>query len=507
MQQKPEPEEPKPKKPEPQKQAEDVGIINKIVYAIFGPVKVERGNKWSEPWQSHPEFQKKKEKREEEKTVVKKVDTSPGIIHKFVSLIFGEPHGKRDAKWAQPWQTHPEHKKKKEPLAQEPEKPKKVDTSPGIIHKFVSLIFGEPTGKRDEKWAQPWQTHPEHKREAKQPKVQKEKEKEEKVIYGATGGPLDKLVKLVFPTAKEGTVRDPKWAKPWQTHPEFANKGAPKEDKPKEKEVKKEKIGASGGPIDKLVKLIFTDIVPEGTERDPKWSKPWQTHPEFANKAAPKEAKPKEKEEKVKVVGPSGGLIDKFVKLIFTDVLPEGTKRAPKWSQPWQTHPEHASKSAQKEKPKEPKETKKEVAGASGGPIDWLVKLIFETTKEGTPRDPKWAQPWQTHKEHMKDAKLKPKPEAVTPPPPPKKPEPVTPPAPKEPEPAPAPKKPEPEPVPKAEPEPAKKPAPVEKPAPAPAPAKAPEPEPKPAAKAEAFPGEYSDVRDLCVSLCVCLSI
>lgn len=404
------------------------------------------------------------------------------VIDKLINVIFGLPKGERDPKWAQPWQTHPEHAKK--PVEKAPEVEQgPVGPSGGIIDKLVKLIF--PTvpaaTKRDPKWAKPWQTHPEH---AKKKVEVAEEPKEDKPV-GPSGGLIDKFVKLIFQTVPEGTVRDPKWAKPWQTHPEHAKKvevkaAEPKEDKP---------IGPSGGIIDKFVKLIF-QTVPEGTVRDPKWAKPWQTHPEHAKKVVEAPAEPKED----KPVGPSGGIIDKLVKLIFPTV-PEGTKRDPKWAKPWQTHPEHAKKVVEVVEPEE-----KGPIGASGGIIDKFVKMIFETVPEGSTRDPKWAQPWQTHPEHKKSA-----PAPVETPKPPVAPEPAVAPKPAPvPEPAPVPKPaaapepvaapkpvaapepvvaPEPVAAPKAVPEPVAAPAPKPvEPSPAPAPevAKAPEPAPAP---------------------------
>ncbi|XP_047488932.1 lysine-rich arabinogalactan protein 19-like isoform X2 [Penaeus chinensis] len=151
-----------------------------------------------------------------------------------------------------------------QPAVPAPPPPKPAVAELGVINKLVGVIFGLPKGERAPKWAEPWQTHPEH---AKKP-VQKAPEVEQGPV-GPSGGIIDTFVRLIFPTAPEATKRDPKWAQPWQTHPEHAKKKVevaeqPKEDKP---------VGSSGGIIDKFVKLIF-HTVPEGTVRDPKWAQP-----------------------------------------------------------------------------------------------------------------------------------------------------------------------------------------------------------------------------------------
>lgn len=215
--------------------------------------------------------------------------TPTGIVNKVVSLIFGIPKTERDPKWAQPWQTHEEFKKKAtEPTALETTK--KKTSSGGVINWLIIFIFGKPPSERDEKWAQPWQSHKEHQ------KVAKSGDHVPKKIEQSTGGILDSFIGLLF--GKPPKVRDAKWAEPWQTHAEHQ-----KADKGTTDEVKKIVPGPVEGFINKIVKIFFKTL-PEGTPRDPKWAQPWQTHAEHVKRAATAE---KQEIKKVAHSASSGG--------------------------------------------------------------------------------------------------------------------------------------------------------------------------------------------------------
>ena len=349
------------------------GLINTVVYAIFGKTNTERDPKFAQPWQTHAEHMRSTPDVQKKMTM----DTSSGFIaelmNNFVSAVFGKTTGVRDPKYAQPWQTHAEHSVKA-PVRESEPATKVYVYSEGILHKFIVLIFGETNGSRDPKFAEPWQSHEDQQRKYTahtDDKVEKSK------VSSKEGGIIDSLIKIVFPG--EVGKRDPKYSKPWQTHTEYGK--VQSEEAPTE--VKK--VGAMGGPIDKLVTLLFH--VDKNAVRDPKYAKPWQTHEEHTMKVKPAS------EPQVKKTGgpiPGFGWVDSFVSYIFGSVQ---TLRDEKWSQPWQTHTEHFRQPPNEEKIKE-----KKVVSAGGGIIDKIVSSIFGTAKDQT-RDAKWSEPWQNHDE------------------------------------------------------------------------------------------------------------
>lgn len=356
-------------------QQKSEGPINKFVYQIFGrPASMERDSKWQKPWQSHVENLKPAVSREQVP-----VDNSPGAfrqtINKIVIYLFGGIlETERDPKWAQPWQTHPENKRTT--IVDDRPKVKAAIQTGGIIHKFVTIFFEDPKGDRDPKYAVPWQSHDEQIR--KYQVIEKEEPKPKVVVH--TGGIINKFISIFFEEPKG--ERDPKYAEPWQTHEEQIRKFRDVED-----EGPKEKVAIpTGGFIHKFVRIFFGE--PQGP-RDPKYAEPWQKHDEQIRKfqsSVDEEAKPK-------VVVSTGGILHKFITLFFAD--PKG-ERDPKFAQPWQTHIEQIRKFQSPTQDSKPER----VIIQTGGILDKIVKVFFPG--ELGERDPKYAKPWQSHKEHTK---------------------------------------------------------------------------------------------------------
>jgi len=352
--------------------------INKFVITLFGNCSGERDPKWSLPWRTHQEHKRAP-------VVPKKrtaVDTSSGFIgqaiNKFVITLFGNCSGQRDPKWAKPWQTHEEHQKKFTAISKAKSKTVNVaKASGGIIHSFITLVFPNPSGKRDDKYAQPWQTH-----EEQQSKFQSTTKENKKYSHKSSGGFLDSLIRIIFPTPLG--KRHAKYATPWQKH-DMEQVDAT--DIP----IKIQKAKAIGGPIDSMINVLFN--VDAKTKRDPKYAQPWKTHSEHADKQG--SVSSEEKHAKVVNTGalPGFGFIDKIVTSVF-DSVPR--VRDEKWAEPWQRHAEH------KRIPITPSPESNRVKVASGGIIDNFVKSLFGIGKLPK-RDEKWSKPWQTHSDSVED--------------------------------------------------------------------------------------------------------
>lgn len=387
-------------------------------------------------------------------------------------LVFGYTEEPRDPKYAQPWNTHPEFKKKTESAASSEVKTKKVSHEAGIIrstvNKLVGMIFPIPQGPRDEKWAEPWQTHKEHAKkvvdEVKKAKPEPRKESFFKFNF------VNSFIQAIFGKETVGT-RDPKWTEPWQTHEEHKRKAAkPVEEKPKKAEpIRHDNIISRS--VNSFITLFFDS--PKG-EREPKWAQPWQTHEQHKKK--PVEVKEKPKPEKHKGAGVIGQFINKMVYLVFKE---NKDPRDPKWAEPWQTHAEHKKKEV-KEVP-----TKKVVKEYNFFGLRPLLNSAIETifgARNAGPREQKWAEPWQTHKKPIETA-APPRTAAPTPSPPPKA-APAPPPPPPKAAPAPPPPPPPPPKAAPAPPPPPPKAAPA--PPPPPPPPKAAPPPPPPTVPAPA---------------------
>ena len=349
-------------------------MFNRAIYFLFGRSNVERDLKFSKPWQTHSEF-RKQIKNEENKGI----DTSSGLIgkmiNKFVATAFGVIEAKRDPKWAQPWQTH-EDFIKVTPVVRKKET---TNTSSGcfgnMITSFVTIIFGNNNNVRDSKYAQPWQTHAEHSQ-----KVQVRESEPATKVYVYSEGILHKIIVLIFGETRGS--RDPKFAEPWQSHEDQQRKyTALTDDK-----VEKSKVSTKeGGIIDSLIKIVFPGEV---GKRDPKYSKPWQTHTEYGK------VQSEAAQTEVKKVGAMGGPIDKLVTLLFH--VDKNAVRDPKYAKPWQTHEEHSKKIQRKSY--EEASSKKVKSFFYMSVIDTFVGSTFGQLSGK--RDEKWAQPWQTHSEH-----------------------------------------------------------------------------------------------------------
>ena len=400
------PPPPQYQKPQVPKKAESSGFFNSLIQIAFEIPKGPRDPKWAVPWQTHPEIRRKTEGGAEQRPAVDlyEVNFIGKFINKWVSVIFGMPKGPRDPKYAVPWQTHPEHSRKavaSDGIREAAPKPAEVGVIGSSLNKFIGAVFGIPKGPRDPKYAVPWQTHEGIKRSAS--KDGESLPTPVSTEAGAIGKTLNKLIGAVFGIPKGD--RDPKWAVPWQTHKEHiksASAGTP--------QVKVQVSQPVGGPLNSLIEAVFGKTK---TPRDPKYSRPWQTHSEF-QRSGVKDAEGGKPE--LKAV-PVGGIIDKMVRAVFT--VRKEIDRDPKWATPWQKHPEHSRRS-QSESPEVP--TKKDLTGGFQW-LNGLIEMVFGKIR--TPRDPKWAQPWQTHKETARGAPAPkvvveiPSPPVYYPPPPP----------------------------------------------------------------------------------------
>ncbi|XP_018026667.2 uncharacterized protein LOC108682068 [Hyalella azteca] len=353
--------------------AESQNLINKLVTSIFGKFPTERDAKWATPWQSHPEHIRAPVSQEKVE-----VSKEPGVvsksINKMVVAIFGEHSAERDPKWADPWQTHPEHERK---IPATSEQPREVIQDPrgGVLHRLICLVFDEPPKERDPKFAEPWQTHTDQQEKFKS---SSEESVEAKPVVVASGGLLDKIVRTIFPAPD--VERDPKYARPWQTHDEHIKVSVPA---PEVNEI----AHGSGGILDRLVRLAFP-LDTENAVRDPKWAEPWQTHNPV--KTQPVTA-PEEKRVSTATTFPLFVFFDGLICKIF-NIAPK--ERDPKWAIPWQDHDEHKKSIVEKRS----EQIEQKVIGPTGGLLDKFVRTVFGLNETGE-RDPKYATPWQTHEE------------------------------------------------------------------------------------------------------------
>merc|ERR1719154_480906 len=138
-----------------------------------------------------------------------------------------------------------------------------------MINKMVAVVFGAtPDGEKDPNWAKPWQTHKEL--------IEDDDDDDDIEVdmeSGVIGKMINKMVAVVFGATPDGE-KDPKWAKPWQTHKELIED----DDDDDYIEVDMES-GVIGKTINKMVAVVF-GATPDG-EKDPKWATPWQTHKEL----------------------------------------------------------------------------------------------------------------------------------------------------------------------------------------------------------------------------------
>merc|ERR1711915_398472 len=234
-----------------------------------------------------------------------KEPSSSGFIDKIICVIFNvEIHEERDIKWSKPWKTHKEAK-----ALRKVGKSKKVESSSNLLSSIVELIMGYNEVPRDPKFAKPWKTHPEFKK-VKSKIDASSLAKDESILETV----FEQLICFIF-NIKVDEDRDPKWATPWKMHEDAARL------------QKTDKISAgteSSQDVGLIPSLIEFIMGYEPTARDPKFSNPWKTHPEFVEK----EIDPIE-EAKIE------GLSDLLVKLIFN--IEYNQVRSNKWSKPWKT--------------------------------------------------------------------------------------------------------------------------------------------------------------------------